>query len=94
MNYNELSRRGLIKLNNDFDQENDNALKNYLDAAEDDRYEGIRIFEQVAEEFDETSMKSIETVREAISSMADSFIDKLADRLSPELDEDEVETEE
>ena len=52
--YNELSRRGLIKLNHDFDDTNDNALHEFLNGAQEP-YEAIRPFEQIAQRVDELS---------------------------------------
>lgn len=52
--YNELSRRGLIKLNHDFDAANDNALHEFLNGAQES-YEGIRPFEEIAQRVDELS---------------------------------------
>lgn len=50
--YQDLSRRALIKLNSNFDSDNNNALLNYLnEKLEDDSkyYEDIRISERVIE---------------------------------------------
>lgn len=52
--YKELSRRGLIKLNNEFDQANDHALHNFLNG-DDRNYEEVRPYEQIAEKMDEVT---------------------------------------
>ena len=50
--YEDLSRRGLIKLNHDFDQENDGVLQQYL-ADHVDEYENIRPVEAVVNRVDQ-----------------------------------------
>ena len=45
-NYEDLSRRGLIKLDHDFDKQNNGALSKYL-AKHEDEYEDIRPVEKV-----------------------------------------------
>lgn len=52
INYKDLSRRGLIKLNEDFDKENDDALLEYLNTTLND-YELIRPQEQRIADADE-----------------------------------------
>lgn len=51
-NYKDLSRRGLIRLGNDYDAANDNALHNFLNDGTR-TYEGIRPFEEVAARADD-----------------------------------------
>ena len=49
--YKDLSRRALIQLNQDFDSENENALKHYLDD-HDGEYEKERFSEKVIDKCD------------------------------------------
>lgn len=68
-NYEDLSRRGLIKLSHDFDQDNDGVLLQYL-AEHGDEYENIRPVEKVVERADqliETVSTSTKGIREAIA---------------------------
>lgn len=58
--YEDISRRGLIKLGHDFDQANDAALQRYL-AENFEEYEGIRPVEKVIVRADQIG----ETVKEA-----------------------------
>lgn len=53
-NYNDLSRRGLIKLGMDYDAENNGALLEYL-TANGDKYEDIRPVEKIIERADQVS---------------------------------------
>ena len=86
--YQDLSRRALIKLNSNFDSENNNALLNYLNAQiENDLnyYEGIRISERVivcGDKIGAEVKKSIENMiengSEAISNALNKFSDKAA----------------
>lgn len=67
-NYTDLSRRGLIELGRDFDQDNDGALLQYL-AEHGDKYENIRPVEKVverADQFIETVSTSTKGIREAM----------------------------
>ena len=56
-NYEDLSRRGLIKLDHDFDKQNNGALSKYL-AKHEDEYEDIRPVEKVVNCYD-TAVASI-----------------------------------
>ena len=85
-NYNELSRRGLIKLNNDFDIEHDNELKEFLNNS--DGYEGIRPHEQMIEKLDETTEK-VKIQGGVVSTAMIKRIDKVFDRIMNKL-QDEV----
>ena len=86
-NYNELSRRGLIKLNNDFDIANDNALKEFLNSSSEG-YEGIRPHEQMIEKMDETIDRvKIQggIVSSALVKRMDKVFDRLMDKISDEV---------
>lgn len=86
-NYNELSRRGLIKLNNDFDTANNNALKEFLNNSED-VYEGIRPHEHMIEKLDETAERvKIQggIVSTAVIKRMDKIFDHVMDKLSEEV---------
>lgn len=74
MEYKDLSRRALIKLNNNFDKENDGILHNYLDDHQED-YEKARPVEALIEKVDDT--------KSAIASRSKSVVNQL---LSRELD--------
>ena len=84
--YQDLSRRALIKLNSNFDSENNNALLNYLNAQlenDPNYYEGIRVSERVIECGDKIGAgvkKSIENIidngSEVISKVLNKFSDK------------------
>ena len=50
--YEDLSRKGLIKLGHDFDRDNDGALQHYL-AEHGDNYQNIRPVESVIERVDQ-----------------------------------------
>ena len=86
-NYNELSRRGLIKLNNDFDIANDNALKEFLNSSSEG-YEAIRPHEQMIEKMDETIDRvKIQggIVSSALVKRMDKVFDRLMDKISDEV---------
>lgn len=70
INYKDLSRRGLIKLNEDFDKENDDALLEYLNTTLND-YELIRPQEQRIVDADE--MK--DAIKDAPKNIAKAFKD-------------------
>lgn len=72
MNYNDISRRGLIKLNNDYDKANDNALHNFLNE-NNALYEHIRPFEQIAERLDGIS----ETLKDKGDSVSNAMMDRV-----------------
>lgn len=87
-NYGELSRRGLIKLNNDFDKANENQLKNFLDSS-DTEYEGIRPFEAIAERMDEVSevvKKKSDTVSQAMMDRVNHMFDSVINSMTEEID--------
>lgn len=72
MEYRNLSRRALIKLNNDYDVENQNALKTFLNEHSDE-YEMIRPIEKVTEKTDELT--------EVVSAKFNEFKDKAMDKI-------------
>lgn len=76
--YEDLSRRALIKLDHDFDAENDEALLKYLGERENE-YENIRFVEKVTVRVDrlsETAKESMAKIRDACFDEADRFVDK------------------
>lgn len=51
--YEDLSRRALIKLNHDYDRDNDEALLHYLEQMDQtEHYEGVRVVESVTAKVD------------------------------------------
>lgn len=86
--YQDLSRRALIKLNSNFDSENNNALLNYLNEkleADSNYYEPIRVSERVivcGDKIGAEVKKSIENMldngSEAVSKVLNKFSDKAA----------------
>lgn len=86
--YNELSRRGLIKLNNDFDITHNNELKDFLNNSTE-VYEGIRPHEKMVEELDNTTEKvKIQggVVASAVIKRVDKVFDRLMNKLQNEID--------
>lgn len=89
-NYNEISRRGLIKLNTDFDHANDNQLKDYFDACETDgkHYERIRPHEQIIERLDEVTGAlegRVDAVSKSMLERTNRVFDTLIDSISGEV---------
>lgn len=85
--YNELSRRGLISLNKDFDNDNQNSLKDYLNSTEK-CYEPVRPIEQVIERLDEATdaVKARNgVVSDAIMSRVNDMFDGIIDSLTKEI---------
>lgn len=81
--YNDLSRRGLIQLNEDFDNENEGMLLDYL-SKNDDKYEGVRTIEQIVERCDnikESMTSSGSGIKKALVKGIDFAIDKAVDAL-------------
>ena len=83
--YEDLSRRGLIKLNKDFDAENDGALMHFL-AENGDNYEDIRPVEAIIDRVDqaaETVSKAGYRIKSVIgkegSNLLESVIGAIAD---------------
>lgn len=95
-NYEDLSRRGIIALNKDFDKDNNDILNNYLEA-NDEKYEGIRTIESVLAKVDKITNKaenSGELIKEAISNETNKFLDKVINTLTgfdKDIDIDNVE---
>ena len=86
-NYHELSRRGLIKLNEDFDIENNNALKAYL-LNHRDNYENIRAHEALVEKMDDATAKAVArggVVSDIVIRKLDKIFDKVMDKLEKEV---------
>lgn len=54
--YEDLSRRALIQMGHDFDQDNDAKLLEYLNE-NDERYEGIRPVEKMTDKMDQLGKK-------------------------------------
>lgn len=69
--YEDLSRRGLIRLGHDFDSDNDGALQHYLEE-HGDEYENIRPIETVIERADQI----VETVSVPMRTIKHAFMDK------------------
>lgn len=70
MEYKELSRRGLIRMCQDFDKETDDFLHSYLDEY-GHRYEKIRFVEKVTDKCDDFG--------EAVHSSFNEFTDQVLD---------------
>lgn len=86
--YKDLSRRGLIRLNRDYDDKSDNALFDFYQEHSDE-YEGVRPFEQIVERVDELSDKlkdKKDTVSESMMSRIDSVFDGVVKALFDEED--------
>ena len=74
MEYNELSRRGLIDLNTQYDAENNMALREFMmDKDPSSNFERIRPFEEVADKIDAVG----ESIRKANSAGGKSFLSKM-----------------
>ena len=83
-NYTDLSRRGLIKLASDYDQNNDAKLMQYF-TENDKKYEGIRPMESVIERLDqvkETITESGSAIKSVCIQQADKMIDSVIDALT------------
>ena len=86
--YNELSRRGLIKLGNDYDVANNNGLKDFLNNASGG-YESVRPHEQMIEKLDEAAEKvKIQggVVSTAMVRKVDKVFDRMMGKLQKEID--------
>ena len=82
--YEDLSRRGLIQLNNDFDQANDAALLHYL-TENDQNYEGIRPVEKAIEGADRLKgafSGAGKVVKNVLIHQADKVVDKVLGSLA------------
>ena len=79
--YEDLSRRALIKLGHDFDQEHDGELMRYL-AEHDTRYESIRPVEALVQRTDqlvETISNSRIGIKTIVDTAAHKVVNKVAD---------------
>lgn len=86
-NYNDLSRRGLIKLNNDFDKTHNNDLHNFLNNSTNE-YEGIRPIESIVDRMDEVGATIhgkgdiiSKTMMDRVNHVFDSVITSLTEEL-------------
>lgn len=76
-NYKDLSRRGLIKLNSDFDEANNNQLHDFLSDNEAN-YEGVRPVEKIIETCDsirDSISGSGSLIKQGILKSVDSVLD-------------------
>lgn len=88
--YKEISRRGLIKLNTDFDIDNDGQLKEYLNhsVANGRTYEEVRPYEQIVERLDDVTEAlegRVDAVSESMLERANKVFDSLIDAISGEV---------
>lgn len=91
--YEDLSRRGLIKLNRDFDQDNDTVLLQYL-AEHDAMYEGIRPVEKVINKVDnvvDTVKDSKGIIKATVVKESNKFLDAIIDTITGSADIAETE---
>lgn len=82
--YEDLSRRGLIKLNKDFDQDNEEMLLHYL-MENEDSYEGIRPVESVIDRIDKVSDAFSESkggIKRFVTNGVNNLIDSVIDAIS------------
>ncbi len=78
-NYSDLSRRALIKLGQDYDQNHDAALLQFLTENDKD-YEGVRPIESAIERVDqikETIIDSKSSIKSTIIAQADKMLDTI-----------------
>lgn len=81
MNYNDISRRGLIKLNGDFDEANDGKLQEFLDGKGEGSYEGVKQYETVLEKLT-TSIETAKSTGNTVTSLAVQRAEKILDDLT------------
>ncbi|WP_301067066.1 hypothetical protein [uncultured Duncaniella sp.] len=83
--YEDLSRRGLIKLGHDYDRDNDDALAKYLGEAEaaGSAYEEIRPAEAILDKADTMAQK----LSDAGTSAAYSLLDRMTEKLTTFVDQ-------
>ena len=82
--YEDLSRRALIKLGHDYDQESDAALLGFL-TENGEEYENVRPIEKVIERVDnlkETAAESGSVIKQTLISESDKVLDKVIDILT------------
>lgn len=80
-NYADLSRRGLIQLNKDFDEDNDGKLLQYL-SENGEKYEDIRPIESIIDRADQASEiigNSGRKIKAVISGEGGKLIDNVVD---------------
>lgn len=93
--YEDLSRRGLIQLNKDFDQDNDAALLQYL-TENDQKYENIRPVEKAIEGADKLKgafSGAGTVVKNVLLHQADKVVDKVLGSLAGVLAMDQADIE-
>lgn len=93
--YEDLSRRGLIQLNRDFDQDNDAALLQYL-TENDQKYENIRPVEKAIEGADKLKgafSGAGTVVKNVLLHQADKVVDKVLGSLAGVLTMDQTDIE-
>lgn len=81
--YEDLSRRALIQLGKDYDQENDAALMQFL-ADHDEEYEGIRFSEKVIVKADNLSAKlkdSSSVIKKVLVKEGERIVDSVIDAI-------------
>ena len=87
MEYKDLSRRGLIKMNGDYDKTNDNKLKEFMNNSST-AYEEIRPYEQIAERLDDLTEAVEEkggVVSDAIMGRVNHVFDSIITSMSEEI---------
>ena len=91
MNYNDLSRRGLIDLNAKYDKENDNALYDFMvEKNKETGFERIRPFEQVADRIDKVNASirnSNDNIKQKFADRINNLFDSLIDSINEEITE-------
>ena len=81
--YEDLSRRALIKLNHDFDEENNGKLQKYLEKRDEENpYEGIRTIETITVKVDDI----VDTVRTNKSALKQAAINATETALNKTID--------
>ena len=98
MKYDDLSRRGLIKLNNQYDNDNNNQLKEYAENIDSiNPIERIRPYEEVAQKIDnlsEAMQHKGGQVSRAMLDRVNHMFDAIVESMKDEADRcDEVEQE-
>lgn len=79
-NYGQVSRRGLIKLNEDFDSANENMLLEYL-KENDGKYEEVRPVEKAIEYVDSVA-NAADDAKTGIKGIAIEEVNKLLDKMT------------
>ena len=81
MDYNNISRRGLIKLNGDFDEANDGKLQEFLNGKGEGSYEEVKRYERVFEKL-QGSIDTAKAVSDTVSTMAVERAEKIIDKIT------------